>query len=134
MTFNGSLQDRIAIRELIDTYNSAVIRRDSDAWRNTWTDDATWVLLGTEVNGLDHIFGAWEAAMAGFEFVSFMACPGTLEIDQDNGSGTVHVAETLVTLDKQQRNIFGLYADDYHKNSDGEWQFSRRDYSILYEY
>ena len=42
MGFTGPLEDRLAIRELIDDYNDAVARFDAEAWGDTWTDDAEW--------------------------------------------------------------------------------------------
>ena len=72
--------------------------------------------------------------MAQFGFVSFMGTPGSMTLGASTGSGTVHVGETLVLLDNQQRNIFGLYRDDYVKNADGQWQFARRDYEILHQF
>lgn len=134
MEFSGALEDRIAIRELIDTYNSAVIHKDTQRWRSTWADRSSWLLMGNEVSGIDNIVTTWEAAMKQFSFVSFMGTPGSHKLGDQQGTGTVHVAETLVDLDKQQRNIFGLYNDEYVKNKHGKWQFARRDYQILYEY
>ena len=34
--------DRLAIQELIATYNDAVMRMDADAWGSTWADDGVW--------------------------------------------------------------------------------------------
>ena len=46
MISSGPLEDRLAIRELVDSYNDAVMRKDGDAWAENWRDDATWELPG----------------------------------------------------------------------------------------
>ena len=33
---SGSMEDRLAIRELIESYNAAVIDNDADAWADNW--------------------------------------------------------------------------------------------------
>ena len=39
MAFTGPLEDRIAIRELLETYADAVCRVDAEAWGSTWAED-----------------------------------------------------------------------------------------------
>ena len=51
MISSGPLEDRLAIRELVDSYNDAVMRFDGEAWAANWRDDATWCLGGNDVTG-----------------------------------------------------------------------------------
>ena len=53
--FLDQLEDRLAIRELHDTYCDAVLRNDPDDWGALWTEDAVWSLMGTEVVGRENI-------------------------------------------------------------------------------
>ena len=46
MISSGPIEDRLAIRELVDSYNDAVMRTDGEAWAENWRDDATWELPG----------------------------------------------------------------------------------------
>ncbi len=46
MSFEGSSEDRLALRDLLDTYADAVSRADGEAWAATWTEDAEWHLPG----------------------------------------------------------------------------------------
>lgn len=133
MAYIGEMEDRLAIRELIETYNDAVFRRDADAWINTWTEDAVWDLLGNEIPGRDTILQAWLGAMEGFSYVGFFATPGAIEVSGMSAMSRVYVRETLVMKDGSKRNIEGLYNDTYTK-IDGAWKFSRRSYSILHEH
>ena len=42
MAFTGPLEDRIAIRELLETYADAVCHVDAEGWGATWAEDGTW--------------------------------------------------------------------------------------------
>ncbi len=132
MAYNGPLEDRVAIRELIETYNDAVHRRDADAWADTWTEDAEWDLLGHVVAGRPAIVETWKGAMDGFSYVGFAATPGAIEIDGLKARARVYVRETLIEHGGARRRIEGAYADELSK-ADGAWRFARRRYEILHE-
>lgn len=40
MPFTGPAEDRLAIRELLETYADAVTRCHADDWAATWAEDA----------------------------------------------------------------------------------------------
>ena len=42
MPFTGPAEDRLAIRELVDSYGDAVYRHDAQAWGANWAEDAVW--------------------------------------------------------------------------------------------
>lgn len=132
MSYVGSIEDRLAIRELLETYNDAVFRRDQEAWTNTWANDAEWVLLGTPISGRENIVQAWLGAMGTFSYVGFFATPGSIIISGDTAETRVYVRETLIEAGGNRRNIEGLYEDKCSK-IDGKWFFSRRNYQILQE-
>ena len=44
MPFTGPAEDRLALRELLETYADAVTRCDAQAWGDTWAEDAQWSL------------------------------------------------------------------------------------------
>jgi len=39
MAFTGPFEDRLAIRELVDSYGDAVARNDAQAWGANWAED-----------------------------------------------------------------------------------------------
>ena len=128
---SGPLEDRLAIRELVESYNDAVMRFDGDAWAENWTDDATWNLPGAgDLTGKDVFFPAWKAAMANFEFVGFFASAGPIHVDGDNATGTWYQQEFLHQKDGVRRNVTGKYSDTYVKVGD-RWFFSKRIYEVL---
>ena len=130
MTFTGPMEDRLAIRELIETYADAVFRRDADAWSGTWADDARWDLLGHVVEGKDAILATWLGAMDQFEYVAFMSTPGAIDVDGDRAKARVYVFETLKSKGEHLRRVEGAYADKFVRTPDG-WRFSERAYTIL---
>ena len=132
MTYTGSIEDRIAIRELLETYNDAVFRRDQEAWTSTWAEDAEWVLLGNSITGRDNIVQAWLGAMGTFSYVGFFASPGSIVVSGDTAQTRVYVRETLIETSGNKRNLEGLYEDTCIR-ADGKWLFSRRNYQILQE-
>ena len=128
---SGPIEDRLAIRELIESYNDAVMRFDRDDWAQNWTDDAIWHLPGAgDLTGKDVFVPIWEQAMANFEFVGFFASAGPIHVDGDTASGTWYQQEFLHQKDGVKRTVTGKYSDTYVK-TDGRWFFTKRIYEIL---
>jgi uncharacterized protein (TIGR02246 family) len=131
MISSGPTDDRLAIRELVESYNDAVMRFDAEAWAANWTDDATWSLPGMgEVTGKDKFLPMWQGAMSAFSFVGFFASAGPIVVDGDTAHGTWYQQEFLHGKDGSKRNVTGRYEDDYVKK-DGRWFFAKRVYSVL---
>lgn len=131
MISSGPTDDRLAIRELVESYNDAVMRFDAEAWAANWTDDAAWSLPGMgEVTGKDTFVPMWQGAMSAFSFVGFFASAGPIVVDGDTAHGTWYQQEFLHGKDGSKRNVTGRYEDDYVKR-DGRWFFARRVYSVL---
>jgi uncharacterized protein (TIGR02246 family) len=133
MSFTGPVEDRLAIRELIDQYNDAVARFDAEAWRETWTEDAEWELMGTVVQGRDSIVKLWQQTMQQLEFVVFQAVPGAVEISGHEATGRVFASEVLQPKGGKRRNVHGRYDDTYAKIGD-QWRFRTRRYRVLSEF
>jgi uncharacterized protein (TIGR02246 family) len=131
MISSGPIEDRLAIRELVDSYNDAVMRFDRDAWAANWTDDAVWSLPGMgEVAGKDKFVPMWQQMMAGFSFVGFFASAGPIVVNGNSAHGTWYQQEFLHQKDGAKRRITGRYEDDYVKR-DGRWFFQKRVYSVM---
>ena len=130
MISSGPVEDRLAIRELVESYNDAVMRFDGDAWASNWTDDATWDTGQGALTGKDTFYPAWQQAMSGFSFVGFFASAGPIIVEGDTAHGTWYQQEYLHQKDGGKLNITGQYEDDYVK-LDGRWYFQKRIYKIL---
>ena len=128
----GPIEDRLAIRELVESYNDAVMRFDGEAWAGNWRDDATWSLPGVgDVVGKKKFLPLWEQAMSGFSFVGFFASAGPVTVTGDTAQGIWYQQEFLHQKDGTKRTITGRYEDDYVKVS-GRWYFQKRIYEILH--
>lgn len=127
--FSGQLEDRIAIRELHDSYCDAVLRFDADDWGALWTQDAVWSLMGTEVVGRENIVNLWNGAMGAFDAVSFVGIPASLEVKGDTASGRYQTHEILVE-NGEPRIAGGRYDDEFIKQ-DGRWLYSKRIFNVV---
>jgi uncharacterized protein (TIGR02246 family) len=127
---SGPLEDRLAIRELIDSYNDAVMRFDAEAWASNWAEDGIWSLPGMgEVAGRDTIVGMWKQAMAPIEVRGFFAFAGPIVVDGETATGTWYKQEVLRSPTGMVSSIVGEYHDDYVKR-EGRWWFKRRVYTV----
>lgn len=131
--FTGPLEDRIAIRELHETYADAVVRADAEDWGKVWTEDAHWDLMGRAVEGREAIVALWRGAMSGLEAVSFHCIPSMTRIDGDRAVGRCQTQEYMKVGDGSTRAIGGLYEDEMVKR-DGRWFYSKRVFRIVAEY
>jgi uncharacterized protein (TIGR02246 family) len=132
MPFEGSLEDRIAIRELIESYGDAVFRRDEAAWAANWAEESVWTLAGVGVKGKANIVALWKGAMAGFSTVTFFANPGAIRVNGDSAEVRVYTLEFLVETGGKSRRVVGQY-DDRLVKENGAWLFQARSYRILNE-
>lgn len=131
MISSGPVEDRLAIRELVDSYNDAVMRFDADAWAANWTDDAIWSLPGMgDVTGKKTFVPMWQQMMAGFSFVGFFASAGPIVVKGETAHATWYQQEFLHQKDGVKRAITGQYEDDYVKRN-GRWLFQKRIYKVL---
>jgi uncharacterized protein (TIGR02246 family) len=128
----GDVADRLAIRELIETYHEAVITNDADLWISTWCADGRWDLgEGTEVSGRDAILAHWSEAMAVFDFVGMFGSPAGIQVDGDAATGRVYTNELCRTADGEMLRICGNYHDRYRREGD-DWRIAERRYRILF--
>jgi uncharacterized protein (TIGR02246 family) len=128
MPFTGPAEDRLAIRELLETYADAVARVDADAWAATWAEDAEWSLpdypeLGTTV-GRPAIKAMWVEAMKHYPGMNFQAWPGSIEVKGDTAQMRSYTSE-VYDQDGVTKRDQGVYTDVCVK-IDGQWFFKSR--------
>lgn len=134
MVFTGHYEDRLAIRELLDTYADAVTRCDADAWGATWAEDAEWSLpdypeIGT-TSGRAAIVAMWVGAMEHYPGIMFEAWPGSIEIDGDRATMRSYTAEVYDQGEQVLRDR-GQY-DDICVKVGGEWKFKSRTFRNIH--
>lgn len=128
MSFTGPVEDRLAIRELLDSYSDAVCTVNADAWGATWAEDAEWELpdypeIGRIV-GRPNIVAAWKAAMAQYPGIIFVSSPGSITVTADHAVVRCYTSEVY---DKEgvTRRDRGRY-DDVLVKRGGQWLFKKR--------
>lgn len=134
MPFTGPFEDRLAIRELLETYADAVTRRDAEAWGATWAQDAEWSLpdypeLGT-THGRPAIVAMWIEAMKAYPGIMFEAWPGSIEIDGDRAVMRSYTSE-VYDHDGVTMRDRGVYEDTCVK-VDGRWLFKSRSFRNIH--
>ncbi|MGF7155350.1 nuclear transport factor 2 family protein [Novosphingobium gossypii] len=134
MPFTGPFEDRLAIRELLETYADAVTRRDAEAWGATWAPDAEWSLpdypeLGT-THGRPAIVAMWIEAMKAYPGIMFEAWPGSIEIDGDRAVMRSYTSE-VYDHDGVTMRDRGVYEDTCVK-VDGRWLFKSRSFRNIH--
>lgn len=128
-----STSDAQAIRELVEAYADAVLRRDGDDWASCWAEDAVWELSGMRVEGQAAIRSLWEQAMQGFAYVGFFVQPGPLMIAGNRAEGRVWTHELLVGADGARWQTVGRYDDVYSRTTSG-WRFASRVFAVQQEF
>lgn len=126
--FEGTVNDRLAIRELVDSYSEAVNLIDEASWARCWASDAIWRFHGRTIEGREAIVAAWRSAMASYQRAWFMAYPGMIEISGDEARMRVHTFEYLVDGSGSPRLQSGRYEDRLVRREQG-WQFIERQFS-----
>ena len=135
--FNGPIEDRLAIRELLDSYSDAVIRRDQMLWSSCWAMNASWHLGSQIIVGRDAILSHWIDMKAnsrgtkGSYTRAFFNFPGAVNIDGDKGQGWSYTNELLVDDQNMTYHLHGMYSDLYVREN-GQWVFAERIFKKLH--
>lgn len=130
MPYSGPFEDRLAIRELLETYADAVTRRDAEAWGETWAEDAEWSLpdypeIGT-TKGRAAIVAMWIEAMKAYPGIMFEAWPGSIEVEDERAVMRSYTAEIYDQNGTTFRDR-GVYEDTCFKVG-GKWLFKSRSF------
>jgi ketosteroid isomerase-like protein len=134
MPFTGPVEDRLAIRELLEAYADAVTRCDAGDWGATWAEDAHWSLpdypeIGT-TNGRAAIVAMWIEAMKAYPGIMFEAWPGSIDVDGDRAVVRSYTSE-VYDQDGQTKRDRGRYEDVCVK-LDGKWLFASRSFRNIH--
>jgi ketosteroid isomerase-like protein len=134
MPNTGSVEDRLAIRELLEAYADAVCCVDADAWGATWAEDSVWELpdypeLG-KVVGKANIVAMWKGAMTQYPGMVFVATPGSIKISGDQAIVRSYTSETYDQNGVTKRDR-GRYEDVCVKRN-GQWLFKVRKFKNIH--
>jgi ketosteroid isomerase-like protein len=143
MAFTGPLEDRLAIRELIETYGDAVMVRDAEAWGKVWAEDAYWSLPEfkdhEEFIGREAIVAGWVMSMSVYASLTdfskpmiYIGTPGAIEVKGDRATSRVYTSEIYNDpATGREIRVRGRYDDELAK-IDGHWLFTKRIYRTIH--
>jgi ketosteroid isomerase-like protein len=134
MPYTGPTEDRLAIRELLESYADAVTRLDAEAWAATWAENAEWSLpdypeIGT-TSGRAAIKAMWIDAMKHYPGIMFEAWPGSIEVSGSTAKMRSYTAEVYDQGGMTVRDR-GRYEDTCVK-VDGAWLFQSRSFRNIH--
>lgn len=132
MPFSGPMEDRLAIRELYDTYGDASTRGDLELFLSCWDEDGVWNTQLFTRTGKDEMREQWAMLWTNFEKVAFLANVLSIEVEGDTASCRALQREEVLLKSGGIYRLSGLYSDRLIR-SDGQWHFKRRDYEVLIE-
>lgn len=134
MQFEGPVEDRLAIRELVDSYGDAVARHNAADWGSNWAEDSVWTLNLPDlpkVEGRVNIVALWSKAMAEYEYVLMTAKPGSIQVNGNRATGRFWTSEITRLKTGEEQRIAGRYEDEYIKLN-GRWFFKSRSYNMIH--
>ncbi|MET0704439.1 MAG: nuclear transport factor 2 family protein [Mycobacterium sp.] len=130
MAFIGSVEDRLKIRERLDSYSDAVFRGDVDDYLACWSEDGTRTGSGGECQGKPALREHWHGIFRFLARMTFFTQVAAIEVDGDRATARSYCREILVLRDGDVRKLIGVY-DDTLIRADGDWLFARRSYQVI---
>lgn len=128
--FSGPLEERVLIRELVNTYADAAFQGDREAWLACWSAECLWVVMGKGLRGKAALSEQWAATWAHLQHMTFFTELGAVRVSTDQAQARCYTREILLFKNGSTRNLVGIYEDHLVKEA-GVWLFSRRDYRLL---
>jgi uncharacterized protein (TIGR02246 family) len=130
MAFTGPTEDRIAIRELHDTYADASFRGDMEQRLGCFIDDCICTNPFGEMRGKTQLKAMWDQMFSGLNVAAFFPVVGAIEVDGDRARSRAYIREVFLAKDGSIMKLVGSY-DDQLVRENGAWKFARRDYAML---
>jgi hypothetical protein len=132
MSFEGPIEDRLAIHELVASYGDAISRHSVEELMPLWSADASWEhpQIGRFV-GRAVIIDALAEAMTRYPLLVLTGSLGALNVHGERASGRNYTAELVTDENGVTYHMTGRYDDEYVKR-DGRWLFQARRFNILH--
>jgi uncharacterized protein (TIGR02246 family) len=99
MAFTGPIEDRIAIRELHDTYTDASFRGDMEQRLGCFIEDCTRINPVGEIRGKEQLKAMWDQMFANLDALGLFPVVGGIEVDGDRATSRPSVREVFLAKD-----------------------------------
>jgi hypothetical protein len=128
----GSVEDRLAIRELVERFTVGIMRLDPEIWIEVWAEEGVWKLpsMTEPARGKAALRAAFHKSTDYLTFMSMLFFPSGLVVDGDRARGQAYGQEIIVPKEGDAKFLTGCFEDEYVKR-DGRWLFLSRDFSVL---
>jgi hypothetical protein len=128
----GPIEDRLAIRELIETFAEGAMRMDPVIMGSTWAEDGVWKLpsMSEPARGKAEILKVFPEKMAYVKFMSMIAFPVDMVVEGDTARCRTYCREFIFPKTGGQKFVLGCFEDQMVKRN-GEWLFASRIYEIV---
>ena len=130
MAFTGPIEDRIAIRELHDTYADASFRGDMEQRLGCFIEDCTCINPYGEMRGKKQLKATWDQIFSNLDALGFFPVMGGIEVDGDRATSRAYIREVFLAKDGSIMKLVGSYNDQLVREN-GAWKFAKREYSVL---
>lgn len=131
MAFTGTLEDRVAIRELYGAYADCSWRNDPEGWADLFTADGVWKSHLFDCKGRDELIAEWKRLWADWSNVMFLSEIGSIEVDGDRARVRSYAREAVELKSGGIFKLAGKYDDDLVRQ-DGRWRFKSRVYQLMF--
>jgi uncharacterized protein (TIGR02246 family) len=132
MAFSGPIEDRLAIRELYDTYGDGSTSGDVETFLSCWAEDGQWQTHLFTRTGTVELREQWDMLWTGFDKVAFLGNVQSIEIDGDKASCRALAREIIALKGGGVFKLAGQYRDQLVRHN-GTWLFQKREYTVLVE-
>lgn len=130
---DSEIADKIALKELVDTFSILADRKDTDGQRYLFTEDAIVQsfqkgVLGSSYTGRKEIGDAFGAYLANFNTVYHINGQQVVELNGDKATGTAYCSVVLIgDVDgKTIKRTSGVIYQDEYVRVNRKWLINNR--------
>lgn len=129
---SGPIEDRLEIRELIETFAVGAMHVDENIWGGVWAEEGSWKLpsMDEPAVGKSNLVAAFKEKMAYLDYMSMISFPADLVIDGDRARGKAYCRELIYPKAGGRVVVIGYFDDEYVKRG-GRWYFLSRVYNVI---
>src|SRR5262245_34861110 len=111
MAFTGPIEDRIAIRELHETYADASFRGDMEQRLGCFIEDCICTNSFGEMRGKAQLRAMWDQMFSELDALAFFPVMGGIEVDGDRATSRAYIREVFLAKDGSIMKLVGSYDD-----------------------
>jgi hypothetical protein len=130
MPFDGTLEDRLLIRERMSDYADSMFQQHLTAWLANFTKDCVWRGVGLEYRGLDELAGSWSSLWEPLVKMAYFTEVAAISVKGDQASARCYSRQIMFRKDGGVGKIVGLYKDHLVRQG-GTWLFQTREFEFV---